>query len=723
DCFQWILAPTDLAGENPDPLMAPHVVNNSWGYSGGNDPVFEDDIDALVAAGIFIEVSAGNEGPGCQTLRSPGDYDSVYTTGSTRQGGLISDFSSRGPSRLYPASPKPDICAPGQNIRSSVPGGGYEGGWSGTSMAGPHTAGMVALLWSAQPDLIGDIDQTIYAIEETAIRSNVSECSGGRVVPNNVYGWGEIDCYDAVQRIFPAQSAGNLIFHKPAYMCSDTLQMVLKDSDIAGAGTIEIMVESTTEPTPELAVLNEQEDGVFVGIILLVDGSPSPDGMVQVAEGDTITATYQDSEHGGSGPMDVTREAPVDCTAPVISDLSLGRVSSTSASISWTTDEGSTTGIMYGETAPLSGTIGLERFKTEHTVLITGLEECTDYLYAIMAWDAAGNMVVDDNGGAYYPFKTYRRIIAIDEPMDTDPGWATEGDWAFGVPQGKAGDPTSGFTGDNVYGYNLDGAYENNMPVYALTSPSFDLTSAVETTVGYALWVGVGAYPDDQISWDVSLDGGTSWIPLFNNSYFGGPMQMDFWVPIAVPLGDLVDGYPDVRFRWTMGPTDDTGVFAGWNIDDFTIEYDQDCDAPTPTPRPTATPQPTATPTQSITLGVRLDMPDMAHPGQMFHITGYLDNPGDTMQNIPVFFILDVYGDLWFWPGWIHFKFPDHNDIDYRVMDVLTGSNEVIVLPEFTWPDTGSSSATGLNFYGAMLDEQMSGILGDMAYVTWGYGP
>ncbi|MBN1355380.1 S8 family serine peptidase [bacterium] len=197
--FQWALAPTNLSGSNPDPSRAPHVINNSWGYWGGNDPQFEPDIDNLIAAGVFVEVSAGNEGSSCSSLRSPGDYDNVFTTGATQQGGSIWSSSSRGPSDLYPSIRKPDIVAPGVNIRSSVPGGGYEGGWNGTSMAGPHTCGMVALLWSANSGLIGDIANTRYVIEQTADSTATTECTSGGGVPNNVYGWGELDCYAAVQ--------------------------------------------------------------------------------------------------------------------------------------------------------------------------------------------------------------------------------------------------------------------------------------------------------------------------------------------------------------------------------------------------------------------------------------------------------------------------------------------------------------------------------------------
>jgi hypothetical protein len=130
-CFEWDLAPWDLTGSNPMPSLAPHAINNSWGYWGGGQSQFVDEIEALQAAGIVVEVSAGNEGSSCGTLRSPGDYVQVMTTGSVNHAGgvlpgTLTGFSSRGPSSLYPGDYFPDIMAPGENIRSAVPGGGYQ---------------------------------------------------------------------------------------------------------------------------------------------------------------------------------------------------------------------------------------------------------------------------------------------------------------------------------------------------------------------------------------------------------------------------------------------------------------------------------------------------------------------------------------------------------------------------------------------------------------------
>ena len=218
-CFEWDLAPWDLSGANPRPDLAPHAINNSWGYWDGGADQFEDEINALQAAGIVVEASAGNEGPNCTTLRSPGDYAQVLTTGSINHAGgvlpgTISGFSSRGPSWLHPSDFIPDVMAPGENIRSSVPGGGYEGGWNGTSMAGPHVTAMIGLMWSANPALQGLVDITYEIIEQTAVPLTGEEGSGcgGDYLdgPNNDWGFGTIDALAAVQAAMLFGNPGTL---------------------------------------------------------------------------------------------------------------------------------------------------------------------------------------------------------------------------------------------------------------------------------------------------------------------------------------------------------------------------------------------------------------------------------------------------------------------------------------------------------------------------------
>lgn len=193
---QWIIAPTDLNGENPNPDLRPNIVNNSWGGGGGDDWYLET-VQAWIAAGIFPAFSNGNSGPDCSTSGSPGDYLESYSAGAFDSNDNIAEFSSRGPS-LFDDETKPNLAAPGVDVRSSIPGNSYDY-FSGTSMASPHVAGTVALMWAAAPVLIGDIDTTRALLDQTAVDTSDLSC-GGAEGDNNVWGEGRLDAFLAVEQ-------------------------------------------------------------------------------------------------------------------------------------------------------------------------------------------------------------------------------------------------------------------------------------------------------------------------------------------------------------------------------------------------------------------------------------------------------------------------------------------------------------------------------------------
>ncbi|WP_275002234.1 carboxypeptidase regulatory-like domain-containing protein [Promicromonospora iranensis] len=188
---QWIVAPTKVDGTDPDPSKRPNVVNNSWGLTaaGTVDDWYTDTTEAWEAAGIFGTWSAGNSGPGCTTTSSPGANTGSYSVGAFGANGAIAGFSSRGTGEG--GMIKPNISAPGVNVRSSVPGDGYAA-FNGTSMAAPHLAGAVALLWSAAPALIGDIEGTQALLDQAAVDTDDTTC-GGTADNNNVWGEGKLD--------------------------------------------------------------------------------------------------------------------------------------------------------------------------------------------------------------------------------------------------------------------------------------------------------------------------------------------------------------------------------------------------------------------------------------------------------------------------------------------------------------------------------------------------
>jgi uncharacterized repeat protein (TIGR01451 family) len=211
ECAEFILAPWDLTGANPNPDRRPDVVNNSWG-GGQAQWWYSQAIYAWQAAGIFPTFSAGNDGPACDTAGDPGDMVNIMAVGATNTSdsnapGTAAAFSSRGPAKITGAL-KPNVSAPGADIRSAYNNGGY-GLMSGTSMASPHVAGEAALIWSAQPELWGNVQLTYWLIQQSATPLLVNQgyyCGTDTVssVPNNQYGWGRIDAFDAVDMALSA---------------------------------------------------------------------------------------------------------------------------------------------------------------------------------------------------------------------------------------------------------------------------------------------------------------------------------------------------------------------------------------------------------------------------------------------------------------------------------------------------------------------------------------
>ncbi len=196
-CAQWIMDPYgDGSGSGQ-----PDVVNNSWAGASGNT-WFLSFVDNWRAAGIFPAFAAGNSGPACGTAGSPADYPQAFAGGSTDSADVISWSSARGPSILMGV--KPNVTAPGVGIRSSTAlmDDIYEY-FSGTSMASPHVAGTVALVWAAQPSLRGKVSLTEQLLQDAAAKLSTTEDCGGTAlqVPNNTYGHGRLDAFAAAATV------------------------------------------------------------------------------------------------------------------------------------------------------------------------------------------------------------------------------------------------------------------------------------------------------------------------------------------------------------------------------------------------------------------------------------------------------------------------------------------------------------------------------------------
>ncbi|MET8266029.1 S8 family serine peptidase [Micromonospora arida] len=207
DCLQFMLAPFPAGGDpftDGRPERAPQVLTNSWGcppIEGCDQRVLRPATAALDAAGIFVVAAAGNTGPWCASIDDPpAPYPDVLTVGAVDSQRRVAEFSSRGP--VPGGSGKPDVLAPGVEVVSAMPGGTYAA-LDGTSMATPQVAGVVALMWSANPALVGDVTRTRQILRDTATAAtptyrsdSPSDACGA---PSNVTGAGQVDAYAAVR--------------------------------------------------------------------------------------------------------------------------------------------------------------------------------------------------------------------------------------------------------------------------------------------------------------------------------------------------------------------------------------------------------------------------------------------------------------------------------------------------------------------------------------------
>ncbi len=545
-----------------------------------------------------------------------------------------------------------------------------------------------------------------------------------------------------------------------SYTCSS--EVVIRVRNDSAVEPVIVQVSSSTESTPESLALSFVSPGLYqASIFLTPEPSGHGDGLVRVTDGDSLTAAYT--------PLSDSDSAQIDCIPPQISGVTLSNLTQNAITVTWTTDEPAGTRIEYGIGIPdqIAERTGM---RTDHAITIPALEPCTAYVLQVLATDAAGNQSIDDQSGAFYPFVTLEEVVYFQEMMNTNPNWTISGgQWAWGQPTGGGGqygspDPTSGFTGSSVYGYNLNGDYAASIPEYSLTTSALDLSVAVNSRLRFQRWLGVEQPSYDHATIKLSTDGSV-WQTIWSNP---ATIEDSEWTLVEYDISAIADGQATVFIRWTMGPCDGSWNYCGWNIDDVEIIAVEPCTPPTPgtppatrtptrtptaqptwtpappspTPTPSASPQPTSTPTNvpnpsptpttssestptpvptCNALTVTLRMPsDYYRPGDLCYLAVDLCNPDQPISNTRLCVVLDVMGSFWFAPGWG--KYPEAG-IDYYAIDTLAqGITTMTILSEFQWPAV-SDSLEGLMFYSALLDESMSQLLSDLGQFGFGFGP
>lgn len=482
--FEWMLDPDKNPATNWD---VPAVCGNSWGLTTSHgyppcDQLFWSYLDNCEAAGTLIVFAAGNEGT--SGLRRPGDRATdayrtlaVAAVDANQSGWPIASFSSRGPTNCTPTGVpaiKPDIAAPGVNVRSTLRTGGY-GPMSGTSMATPHITGVVALIRQACPDLtIPEIKQIMY---DTAVDL-------GTAGKDNSYGWGMVDAYEAC--LMAVSMCGP---HPPR---------------------VQDGIFNTPLNTPILLTLDARDDGL-----------PDPPGRMTFIIVSLPAHGRLLDPHGG----------------PIT-------------------------------TVPYTLANWGDKVTYVPNFYASGPDSFT--------WKANDGGVPPEGGDS--AIATMRGTVGGPEPvhrfmLDQNPGWTTEAQWAYGRPTGQGGayggpDPTAGFTGTNVYGYNLNGDYTNNMPEYHLTTGALNCTRMSQVSLRFQRWLGVERSTYDKATIRVSTNG-TNWNTVWQN-----PDQETAdtaWKAQTIDISAYADNQPTVYIRWSMGPTDTSWTYCGWNIDDIEI--------------------------------------------------------------------------------------------------------------------------------------------------------
>eukprot|EP01080_Neovahlkampfia_damariscottae_P002266 gene2266-2440_t len=201
ECLQFYLAPTDVKGENPNPLLRPHIVTNSYSCGIGvcKEELFNPVIKALVESGVALTAAAGNS-QYCSNINGIVESSpEIITVGATRRNSEeITNFSSLGPVKRNNMR-KPDVTAPGEKIFSAIQCCAMYAEMSGTSMAAPQISGAIALLWSGIPKLRRKIKLTWKILEKTALHQESIWCKSESKTPNNVYGYGTVNVLKALE--------------------------------------------------------------------------------------------------------------------------------------------------------------------------------------------------------------------------------------------------------------------------------------------------------------------------------------------------------------------------------------------------------------------------------------------------------------------------------------------------------------------------------------------
>lgn len=367
----------------------------------------------------------------------------------------------------------------------------------------------------------------------------------------------------------PVPCAGAVSLDKSSYSCSDTIAISLVDADLQGNGTQTVDVASTLETTPEVVTLNESpaNSGQFSGTIATTSAPPvAANGVLSIANGDTITVTYHDASFCGPA-QDVSGNSTADCAAPAISNVQAINLTDATATITWDTNELGNSRVTYAAAPgpPSTNQDDLSNYVLAHSVNLSGLNQCSDYVFSVTSSDTASNSITDDNGGSFYNFTTTGIGFLLNDDIESgSPSWTAAGTVgsAFHISTCDASSPTHAWKAGNT---TCAAQYGNNV------------TTTLTSASGYEIQVGSRLRYNERVATEsgfdfcrpqISTNGGGSWTDL--DSYSGTIA----WRSREYDLSAFAGSNRLIRFQFT---SDVTVTAEGWFIDDIQVTYPAPC--------------------------------------------------------------------------------------------------------------------------------------------------
>lgn len=370
---------------------------------------------------------------------------------------------------------------------------------------------------------------------------------------------------------------GKIALDKSVVGCTDGLPVQLVDLDLNLSSTtidaVTVGVTSSTEIQPEILTLVETgaNTSTFRGTLPTAAGTAAADGVLQVAGGDLVTATYRDRDDGTGVPATAFATGDVDCGGPAITDIRVTDVGDDSAVVRWTTSEPADSRVDWGVTSALGSVATNATLASAHAITVGPIAECSRAYFRITSTDAYGNTASRDVAGSPFEWSAFRIPGFWRDEFEGTATWTLEGEWQIGSPQAKGtspGDPAAAYAGAKVLGQDLTGLgahpgdYENSTNQRAY-SAVINASSLVHGQLKFRRWLNVGGGSASSV---VEIRKNGTWFTVWANTIAG--ISDAAWGLQTVDISTYADGNASMQIAFRQnGGLVSGGTRAGWNVD------------------------------------------------------------------------------------------------------------------------------------------------------------